>query len=312
MGNHVLGTSDQKRRQEIIDLAAHARAYLRRGWKIVPLWWIDKPESVSTETGEVTPGVCGCPRGNRCSSPGKHPHTQHGTKKPLKSGLEIDLYWAQNPRCNIGIATGTTSGLVVLDVDVEKGGDASVRKIFDRYSPPGRTPISVTGSGGRHILYGHPGQPIRNAIGYMPGIDVRADGGLIVAPPSMHVTGVRYRWHPSAHPRYCPLEPMPDWMAVFCHANDLKRRVRNRAYGAGRRGGQFEPGRVPPISNGQRNNTLCSIAGRLLWERRSDEEVMRIVNEINKSKCDPPLAQREVDKLLHHACRRWGDRGANG
>lgn len=294
-------------------MQAHARAYARRGWWIVPLWWVRQTELVDPNTGELLrPGGCACPQGLACSSPGKHPHTKHGTKEPLKTGLDVDVYWARHPHCNIGIATGAGSDIVVLDIDSDKGGVNSMRQLWQRYGPPGDTPISVTGGGGRHVLFQHPGSKVKNVIGYMPGIDVRGDGGLIVAPPSLHVTGNRYHWQPQSHPKNYDPEPMPTWMMVFLEASEARRRAQNRSrYNGKRVGGRSKYGRaldpdsLPAIAEGERNNTLCSIAGRLIWENREEDEVLQMVHGINREHCKPPLPEREVDTLVKHAYRRW-------
>lgn len=286
-------------------MAAHAKAYIRKGWQVVPLWWPRSTEKIDPQTGELTASaVCSCHLGQKCTSVGKHPHSRHGSKNPLKTGLAVDLYWSKYPLCNIGIATGAASGIVVLDIDTDKGGLDSMRRLWSRYGAPKCTPVSITGSGGRHIIFRHPGKGIvYNAVGYMPGIDVRADGGLIVVPPSLHGTGSRYAWHRKAHPRdYRTLE-MPTWMRVFCEAARAKRRA--SFAGRGQYGKQLDAGDIGVIDEGNRNTKLCSIAGRLIWEKRTADDVAQFLREVNRRCCKPPLSDKEVEKLASSAYRRW-------
>jgi len=71
---------------------------------------------------------------------------------------------------------------------------------------------SLTGGGGRHLFFAHPGGSIGNRAGVKPGLDVRGDGGYVVAPESNHVSGERYRWAESLAPGQASASPLPDWL----------------------------------------------------------------------------------------------------
>ncbi len=103
---------------------------------------------------------------------------------------EIRQWWTTYPQANIGIITGKISGIVAVDIDTGRGGNP--KEVFD-LAPTGR--ISQTGSGGYHLLYRYPDGDIiiRNQVG-KNGVDIRGDRGYIVAPPSVHRNGRRYRW----------------------------------------------------------------------------------------------------------------------
>lgn len=117
-------------------------------------------------------------------------------KKPLVAWKEyqskaadhsvIKRWWLAFPQANVGIVTGKISGLAVIDV--EKDG---VRQAFPK------TVTSATGGGGRHYFYRYPsGKHLRNGT-RIPGftaVDLRAEGGYVVAPPSVHESGEPYRW----------------------------------------------------------------------------------------------------------------------
>ena len=89
---------------------------------------------------------------------------------------------------------GAVSGLWALDVDLDHGGEASLHELEAELGELPRTIESITGGGGRHLLFNHPGYPIKNRVAVRPGLDIRGDGGLIIAPPSIHPSGRRYAW----------------------------------------------------------------------------------------------------------------------
>jgi hypothetical protein len=161
-----------------------ARSYAALGWPVVPLH-TPRPD-----------GSCSCRRGAACDHAGKHPrYHPHDLPNGLYSATTdvrlIARWWARWPDANIGIATGAASGLLVVDLD----GPA------DYLFPP---TARVATAKGQHIYLRHPGYPVRNRIRLLPELDIRADRALIVAPPSRHASGMRYRWQPFAEPAAPP------------------------------------------------------------------------------------------------------------
>jgi hypothetical protein len=160
-----------------------ALTYAQRGWAVFPLH-------------TIIDGRCTCGK-QACSSAGKHPRTLHGVKDATTDEVTIRQWWTQWPEANIGIATGAISGLVVLDVDPRHDGDKSLEQWRAHYGYDFlHTVTSHTGGGGLHLFYTHPGQSIQiqNKVGLAPGLDIRGDGGYIVAPPSLHASGQHYAW----------------------------------------------------------------------------------------------------------------------
>lgn len=97
------------------------------------------------------------------------------------------------PHGMLGIRTGAVSGLVVVDVDPRHGGDESLAGLIAAgLLPP--TARVVTGASGQHLYYRHPGQRITSRpLPGWPGVDIKGDGGYVIAPPSTHPrTGRRY------------------------------------------------------------------------------------------------------------------------
>ncbi len=159
-----------------------ALGYAARGWLVLPVH-SPRPQGCSCEQD------CG-------SSVGKHPRTRHGLKEASRNPDRIWSWWRRWPDANVGIRTGRESGLVVLDVDARHGGDTSLESLEATYDRLPRTLTAHSGGGGRHLYFRHPGGRIPNSaqLRGFSGLDVRADGGYIVAPPSLHQSGQRYTW----------------------------------------------------------------------------------------------------------------------
>lgn len=138
-------------------------------------------------------GACSCGRAD-CHSAGKHPRTGHGHLDATTDPQQIRRWWAMWPDANIAIATGP-SGLIVVDVDEREGrrGTDVWRVLVEKLGPEIEdTAIVATPSGGFHVYFRAGGREIpsrNNAFG--PGIDVKAQGGYVVAPPSI-IAGRRY------------------------------------------------------------------------------------------------------------------------
>jgi hypothetical protein len=157
-----------------------ARYYASLGWPVLPLHSVEGDQCTCGDT--------------TCRSPGKHPRTQHGVKDASAHSLHINRWFRWWPSSNVGIATGVASGLIVLDIDPRNGGDVSYDQLRKRFPAAFADPLEVqTGSGGTH-LYFECRSPAPSRANILPGIDVKADGGYVVAPPSRHINGVHYRF----------------------------------------------------------------------------------------------------------------------
>ena len=169
-------------------MGAAALRYAERGWAVLPV-------------AGMVDGRCGCAR--PCDRPAKHPLTHHGLLDATTDAATIRGWWARHPGANIGVATGA-SGLVVIDVDTPDG-EGSLARLDALGLRPEPTLTALTGGGGRHLVYAAGTTELHNTAGGLPGvgealpdIDLRAQGGYIVAPPSMHASGARYRWEDPA------------------------------------------------------------------------------------------------------------------
>lgn len=156
-------------------------------------------------------GRCSC--GQECTKPAKHPRTRNGFKDATTDERRIRRWWTRLPSANLGVATGAVSGLAVLDVDPDHGGDASLEALIARHGDLPQTLIAHTGGGGRHLYFRHPGEgrKVKCSTGELaPGLDVRGDGGYVVAPPSVHETGRQYGWGAECEPA-----ALPEWLREF-------------------------------------------------------------------------------------------------
>lgn len=108
-------------------------------------------------------------------------------QRRLASEEEIKTWFQKWPEANIGIVTGAISNVVVVDLDGEEGIKEAERLGLSS------TVISLTGNG-KHLWYRHPDGNVPNAVKLYTGIDIRGEGGYIVAPPSVSPNGKRYRF----------------------------------------------------------------------------------------------------------------------
>jgi hypothetical protein len=144
-----------------------------------------------------------------CESGGKRPLTAEGFLEATTEEARIREWWARWPNANVAIPTGERSGLLVLDVDAGEGTDSMALLELSRGQPP-KTSCAATGGGGVHLYFRYPSvqelraaglytQQVRNSQGLLgDGLDVRGEGGYVVAPPSSTLRA--YRWIDRAPP----------------------------------------------------------------------------------------------------------------
>jgi hypothetical protein len=147
-----------------------------------------------------------------CQPRGKTPAVAGGFHAAATNPETIKRYWRIADR-NIGIPTGSVSGVWILDVDGEDG-EATLRGLQARLGALPRTREVITG-GGRHLWFRYTG-PIPSTadtrIG--AGLHTRGDGGYVIAPPSVHESGALYVWKNSAD----QLAVAPDWLVKLARA----------------------------------------------------------------------------------------------
>jgi len=262
-----------------------ALGYAARGWRVYPVH--------SIEDGHCT---CHDPGGPKCK-PGKHPRTQHGLNDATTDPAKITQWWRQYPASNIGIATGVASGLVVLDVDGPEG-EKSLKELETRYGPLPETIQARSGGGGRHFYFQHPGNGIyiksvslSDILG-LPKLDIKADGGCIISPPSNHVSGGFYTWLSNG----TPLAACPKWLIEAQAQKRPSKKQHDYSTGPTVAGGR--------IPDGQRHSTLLSLAGSMRRRDMIDEEIEAALLKTNE-RCDPPLPTDAVKALARDVAARY-------
>ena len=154
-----------------------ALQYASRGWHVFPLH-------------SIRDGRCTC--GQDCGkNAGKHPRVKGGFKVATVDNRQIEAWWRKWPDANIGIATGAVSGIMVIDVDGEKG-LATLLALVARHGALPLTAVVKTARGW-HLYFLMPAGCGRIPCSTGDGLDVRADGGYVVAPPSRHASGHIYQ-----------------------------------------------------------------------------------------------------------------------
>lgn len=224
------------------DLSAAALRLAHGGHPVIPLHGIGKG------------GRCTC--GRSCASPGKHPRLLHGLKDASADLPAVAAWWRRWKSANIGLLTGASARLVVIDLDGEEGMDSWAALTEGRDLPVTRE--AITGGGGRHIYFLHPGGTIGNSASRLGDhVDVRGDGGYVVAPPSSHASGRRYEWANRER-----VAPCPDWLVDLMRPPPPPPR-RPMAQPPTRRGGGYasaalamEEASVRMAVEGNRNHTL--------------------------------------------------------
>jgi bifunctional DNA primase/polymerase-like protein len=201
------------------------------GWSVFPLW----PRS-------------------------KEPACKHGFKNSTRNPATIRRYWLAQPEFNIAVATGTVSGVWVLDADGALGAE-TLRDLEARHGPIPPTLTSLT-SRGPHLWF-RADRPIQSSAGRVgDGCDVRGDGGYVVAPPSVHPDGPVYRWGNDV-----PITTAPDWLVALTRKRPtiteraiapmrvpLEHNGLPNAYGQAAL--QYEISALAGTPNGQRNHAL--------------------------------------------------------
>ena len=254
--------------------------FIQMGWHIFPCHTIVR-------------GHCTCPKGATCESPGKHPRTKNGVKDATTDDQVVQswiLRWGQE--INWALSCGTGSNVAVIDVDAKKNGYHSLEQLETNREagPLPVTLIAITGGGGRHLFFQAPSVPIGNRVEWLPGIDIRSDGGYVILSPGAHISGGQYQWLNWGQ----PLAPLPD---------DLTTSIKTTPSGSGRD--------LPPtddilkgVPEGKRDDVLFRACCR--WRRQlgNNYEAVRTLALATAQNCDPPFPADQAQKCVDSAFKQ--------
>ncbi|MBO6584755.1 MAG: bifunctional DNA primase/polymerase [Gracilimonas sp.] len=239
-------------------------------------------------------GQCSC--GQRCDSQGKHPRIRNWTEKASNDPGQIREWWQKWPEANIGIVCGRLSNIVVLDMDPRHKGEESLEALEQELGVFTQTTTIMTGGGGKHFYYLYPGEnKIRNSSGKLgEGLDVKTDGGYVVAPGSLHKSGSKYDFLFGLE----EIKPFPD---------KLVKRLRNH------RKTENKPdlSSSDPIWEGKRNDTLFSIGVELRKRGANRIQIESELIDINRLRCNPPLENSEIKSIANSASKGPGSVNGN-
>lgn len=248
------------------DIVEAALKYAERGWAVFP---------VSKE---------------------KHPLTENGFKDATKDPETIKSWFTHFSGANIGIATGQVSGgLVVIDVDIDesagKYGNESLEDWCDQncccFSD---TLTATTGRGGKHYYF-QSSEVFGCKVGALQNVDIRGDGGYVVAPPSKHKNGCYYKWDDE------------DEKIVSVQSDSDVEYFLHEAFKKPNKGSSFE---IPEeVGAGGRNDTLFKIASSYQARGFSNEEIIDAVKGYNLANCKPPLSDKEVNTIIKSALSKY-------
>lgn len=243
----------------------------------------------------------------------KKPITAHGFQDATTDLEQVRAWWTAQPQASIGVACGA-SGWVVLDIDADKGGYQSFDVLFEQgiVEPDDLyTMTNLTGGGGMHIIWKAPeGVNLSNSAGKLgKGLDIRANGGYIIAPPSGHPSGNRYAFKLLCSVKPCPpklvtllttVTPPTPPTSLAAPAPQHADRILQRAYE-----------RIANANEGMRNETINKAAWYLFGlvaEGKLNESEARTVIEMGAQRCGYP--QRETLAVIRSvAAKRWAGLG---
>ena len=218
----------------------------------------------------------------------KRPATASGCKDATTDAGTIRQWWAQEPSYNVAIATGAASAVFAVDVD---GLDAEI-ELRKLEADHGKLPatVEVITARGRHLYFKTPDVPVRNSAGKIAaGIDVRGDGGYVLAPPSVHPSGKAYAWSVDSAAAFADA---PAWLlARIAEPN-----------GAGKQPAPASEWRAliaGGVGEGQRDCTVAKLAGHLLRRFIDPVVALELLQAWNAGRCTPPLSEKDIERIVN-------------
>ena len=241
----------------------------------------------------VVDGRCEC--GNpRCESPGKHPAVKGWREQASSDPRRVREWWYQHEGRNPAVATG--NGLVVLDVDGKEGAE-TLRRLEEEHGTLPPTPCVLTGRG-KHFYFRWNSRLSNSTSRLGPKLDIRGDGGYVIGAGARHASGREYDWKPGCSPKDLPMAELPSWIPALLKENPAREETDSKKDGSS---SILPEGKIP---QGTRDSTLYRYGCFLRGVRGYDMKQIRDeLFRINDEKCDPPLSDNQVEKLIRQVDR---------
>ena len=200
-------------------------------------------------------------------------------------------WWEKWPEANVGIVTGSVSGLVVVDLDGRNA--TELLKAKGLVIP--ETAAVQTGNG-YHAFFSYGGsERIQNRTRMLfddnSAVDVRGEGGYVVAPPSVHGSGRIYKWARQLD----ELKPLPSQLEEFLLIGSVQDQELNGTWWETVKGG---------VESGARNDSAARVAGYWVRKCNGDEEAALRATLLWNQLNHPPLPEDEIRTTVNSVARR--------
>lgn len=262
-----------------------------RGLHVIPVW-------------RVTNGVCPCPRGQDCISPGKHPAID-SWQTAASTDITVLRDWFAAGKHNIGVVCGP-SGIVVVDVDPRNGGNETFAALVEELGPLPETVTANSGGGGTHYIFRRPPGDLESKLG--KGVDLLRDSRQFLVEPSAHPSGGTYRWRTQHAPDEIAIATLPEAWLKRVHRQPPKRQTttaptittdarieRARKYLA----------KLPPAVSGDGGHTQMfnAVAVAMFGFDLDTDAVTSVISEYNQ-RCDPPFSERDIQHKIRSCAKQ--------
>ena len=214
----------------------------------------------------------------------------------------INRLFAPFPNAMVAVPTGPLNGITVIDFDIRDSYNGVSNFIQEGYMIP-KTPLAKTPSGGFHLYFDSGDQSIPNSVSKLAiGVDVRGDGGYVIAPPSQSIKGT-YKWETDWIDRKRSLAKIPLVInsLMLNKQSSFKQNLRSKFHKTSLVAEEIDN----PIPEGSRNNELTRRCG-YLFRKYSSDKVLDIMRHINQRCCNPPIEDRELYRIVCSIGKREG------
>ena len=229
-------------------------------------------------------------------------------QEKMPTASQVEKWWKTWPDANIGIVTGKVSNICVVDVDSNAGGNA-IKELI-----PNVKPNVITPNGGWHFYFAN-NNGTGNAVGFIPDVDFRGQGGYIIAPPSIGDNGKAYSIYKDNDIDRSNLLP-ESIIGLLKNNNIYSSSILNNC--KDRAGGGVYP--CLPLSTdvyllqeGQRDEHLFHLANYLVKGRMPEESIRKYLHFF-ASNCEPPFTPKETEAKIKSALKRTekGEKNLSG